>query len=126
MKKILSIAFLSILSAAPAYAEGGHDRGHDRGHGWRGSWIAPALIGGVIAYDLAYPRTIYEQPYVVYTQPYPVYAPSAAPPSVPYWYFCPAANAYYPYVSSCPSGWQVVPATPPVTVQSVPYGAPPR
>ncbi len=48
----------------------------------------------------------------------PVVQPAAAPvvaaqPQAQVWYFCAAANAYYPYVSSCPSGWQTVPAAPP-------------
>lgn len=25
-----------------------------------------------------------------------------------YWWFCPGANNYYPYVKTCPSGWQQV------------------
>ncbi len=122
MKKVLFISFLAILSTTPAYAEGGRGGGHGGGWGrgggwgWGGAWIAPALIGGAIAYDLSYPYypyPVYGQPYPVYTQPAPAYAPSAAPPSVQYWYFCTAANAYYPYVQSCPSGWQAVPAIPP-------------
>ena len=139
MKKLL-IIFLAILSTTPAYAEGGHGGGgHGGGHGggwgrgggwgWGGGWIFPALIGGAIGYDLAYPYPGYAQPYPVYGQPYPVYAqpapvyaPGVAPSSVQYWYFCPAANAYYPYVPSCPSGWQAVLATPPppATLPSAP------
>lgn len=137
MKKLLSIAFIAMLSIAPAYAEGGHGGryvGHGGGHGgyWGGGWIVPALIGGAIAYDLTYPYPVYDpypvyiQPAPVYSQPAPVYAPSVSPPLVPMWYFCAASNGYYPYVSSCPSGWQAVPATPPVTAPNVPYGAPPR
>jgi hypothetical protein len=130
MKKLF-IVFLAILSTTPAYAEGGHGGGggHDGGGGrgggwgWGGGWIFPALIGGAIVYDLSQPQT-------VYVQPAPPYAPGYAPSSVQYWYFCPAANAYYPYVPSCPSGWQAVLATPPppppATLPSAPYGAPAR
>jgi hypothetical protein len=25
-----------------------------------------------------------------------------------YWYYCEAANAYYPYVKQCPGGWKAV------------------
>lgn len=133
MKKILLIvAILStIFSPSAAYADGG--RGHG-GRGWRGDWIFPALIGGAILYDLSRPvyRPVYVQPAPVYAPNYapnyaPVYAPtSVAPPSGQYWYFCAAANAYYPYVSTCPSGWQAVPSTPPAISSSTPYGAPPR
>jgi hypothetical protein len=131
MKKLLLITFLAVLSTAPAYAEGGRGGGHDGGGhgggwgrgggGWGGGWIFPALIGGAIFYDLTQPQT-------VYIQPAPPYDPGVAPPSVQYWYFCAATNAYYPYVNSCPSGWQAVLATPPppVTLPSAPYGAPAR
>ena len=132
MKKLL-IIFLAILSTTPAYAEGGHGGGggHDGGGGrgggwgWGGGWIFPALIGGALVYDLTQPQTVV-QPQTIYIQPAPVYAPGVAPSSVQYWYFCAAANAYYPYVNSCPSGWQAVPATPPGASASVPYGAPTR
>lgn len=123
MKKILLVAFLAIISTAPAYAEGGRDGGghgggghyggdrgdrggHGGGWGLGGGWIFPALIGGAIFYDLSQPQT-------VYVQPPPSYAPSVPPSQVQYWYFCPAANAYYPYVPSCPTEWQLVPAMPP-------------
>jgi hypothetical protein len=29
-----------------------------------------------------------------------------------YYYYCPSLQAYYPYVGTCPSPWQTVPATP--------------
>ncbi len=118
MKKTLLILFLAILSASPAYADSGRGGGgwggeHRGGWGWGGAWIVPALIGGAIAYDLT--RPYYVQPAPVYAPNYvPVYAaPVMASPAPQSWYFCAAANAYYPYVTSCPSGWQAVPATPP-------------
>ena len=37
----------------------------------------------------------------VYVQP---------PPTQAYWYYCQSAQAYYPYVSSCPEPWIPVPA----------------
>lgn len=47
--------------------------------------------------------------------PPPVVAAPAPAPSAPQpmWYFCDAANAYYPYVKECPGPWRPVPATPP-------------
>ena len=110
MKKIF-IVLLAILSISPAYAE--------RGSGWRGGWVAPALIGGVIAYDMAYPyRYAYPYPYPVYEQAYPVFVqPAPVQPQVqaviPTWYYCNSAKAYYPYVANCPEGWQPVAAQPP-------------
>lgn len=41
-----------------------------------------------------------------YYSPAPVYIEQAPTPA--YWYFCPASNAYYPYVPECPGGWQPV------------------
>ena len=137
LSKRLILAFIALIAAVPVYAEGehghrGNNRGNGSGHGgYRGSsWVLPALIGGAIAYDLTYPYQGYIQPYPVYApplvyappqvfiqtapvyaQPLPIYAPPS--PSVPLWYFCSASNAYYPYVTLCPSGWQAVPATPP-------------
>jgi hypothetical protein len=72
------------------------------------------------------PGPYYPYPYYPYADPYAdPYMPPTPPvvvapqtnvppqPSTPSWYFCPAANAYYPYVQSCPGGWQAVPAMPP-------------
>jgi hypothetical protein len=130
MKKILFVAFLAFFSTSSAYAAGGHGGSH--GGGWGGAWIIPALIGSAIVYDMHRPQTVYVQPapYApVYTPAYvPTYAPgyvqdyaqgyapSVSPPSAQYWYFCAATNAYYPYVRSCPSGWQPVPTTPPAAL----------
>jgi hypothetical protein len=123
MKKLIFI-LSSILLTTPAFAEGGHGYGHrgghERGWGW-GGWIFPALVGGAIVYDLAQPQTVV-QPQTVYIQPAPVYAPPVAASSAQYWYFCTGANAYYPYVATCPGGWKMVPATPPVAA-SVPPDA---
>jgi len=113
MKKLF-ILILAILSISPAYA--------DRGWGWRGGWVGPALVGGVVAYDLSYPYRYpypYAYPYPVYEQPYPVYAqpayaqPAPAQPTIPTWYYCNSAKGYYPYVPSCPEGWRAVAAQPP-------------
>lgn len=115
-----------------------HDRGHD-GHRWRsGSWRHGRhdgrlgwwwVVGGlwyfhpqpVYPYPDPYPDP-YLAPYppsVVVIEPPPVYvqplppAP-ASPPPAQFWYYCEAVGGYYPYVPSCPSGWQTVPATPAV------------
>lgn len=75
-----------------------------------------------------YPRYYYPPAYavapVVVSPPIvsapPVYieqpqAPAAAVPGAvqpqansPYWYYCAASQAYYPYVKNCASGWQQV------------------
>jgi hypothetical protein len=73
----------------------------------------------------------YPEPVYPYPDPYtpPVIVTQsplqpAEPPAAQFWYFCAAANGYYPYVSSCPSGWETVPATPPTTLPSAPSVAP--
>ena len=56
MKKIvLALALLATVATADAH-----------GYYRRGGWIAPALIGGVIGYELSRPH---------YYEPYPVYVP---------------------------------------------------
>ena len=35
-------------------------------------------------------------------------SPQAAPQPGNMWYFCDEAKAYYPYVKTCPAGWQQV------------------
>jgi outer membrane protein OmpA-like peptidoglycan-associated protein len=59
-----------------------------------------------------YPGPYYYPSY--YYPPATVYAPPAvtveqAPAT--YWYYCPPARAYFPYVHDCPTGWQAVPAS---------------
>ncbi|MGC2457434.1 MAG: hypothetical protein WA435_05525 [Gallionellaceae bacterium] len=67
-----------------------------------------------------YAEPVQEAPVV---QPAPVFANQ---PQQHVWYFCVAANAYYPYVSLCPSGWQTVPATPQPDSSSNQSAAPPQ
>jgi len=62
-----------------------------------------------------YPPPVYYPPVVIERSP-PVYVeqPAAAPaPQTSYWYFCPEAQGYYPYVKECPGGWQKVLPQPP-------------
>jgi len=71
MKKIiLTLALLSVVVSAQAH---GYYRGgccYHSGYYGGGGWVAPALIGGVIGYELARPNTVVvEQPPVVYVQP---------------------------------------------------------
>jgi hypothetical protein len=83
---------------------------HEGRYGWW--WVA----GGEW---FIYPRPVYPYPdpysYVpletIVVQPPPPQA-SPSPPVQQFWYFCVAANGYYPYVPTCPGGWQPVPATP--------------
>ncbi len=61
MKKLL-LAIPFIFVANLAHADGHGHGGWHRG-GWGGGyWLAPALIGGLIGYELSRPRTVYVEP----------------------------------------------------------------
>ncbi len=141
LKRILMFGVASLLIgsslSATAQSHGGghggsgghsgasHSNGsHPHGGGWHGSeswhrgapnWWGVGLGLGLI-WDFSYynypsPEYYYypSQPgVVVETPPPPIVAPANAN-----WYYCVSGKAYYPYVSQCPEGWQIVPATPP-------------
>ncbi|HEY3846206.1 MAG TPA: hypothetical protein VGL95_03740 [Acetobacteraceae bacterium] len=109
----------------------GHFR-HDWGHGdirrfhdrdfyaWHGGYWHHSWYGGRFGWWWVVSGVWFFYPVPVYPYPDP-YVPSdfAAPPppedtpppaTDQFWYFCPASNAYYPYVPACPTGWQQVPA----------------
>ena len=88
------------------------------GWGWGGfgfGLVSGAMIGTALARPYYYPPYYGAYPAypttVVVQQQVPV-APAytAAPPAPATWYYCDAAGAYYPYVSSCPQPWRPVPA----------------
>jgi hypothetical protein len=97
-----------------------HERDLDRWHG--GHWFHGKHFGrlgwwwvvGGAWYFYPAPVCPYPDPYV--PPAVVMQAPSALPtPSTPqYWYYCPSAKGYYPYVVECPEGWRpVAPQTPP-------------
>jgi hypothetical protein len=116
-----------------AYADRGYpNHGHDyhgNNHSSYGVVIGvPFGFPGYYGYGgYGYPYRPYWA-YPPYYPPYPVYAPGVvAVPSPPvtyiqnggvqqggadatsgWWYYCSAAQAYYPYVKECPGGWQRV------------------
>jgi hypothetical protein len=118
--RTLMIVLLAVLSITPAYADG--DRGgwgrhggwEHREGGWRheggggGFWILPALVTGAVIYEATRPRTVYVEP-----APVPPVVVAPAPQAASTWYYCPTSRAYYPYVATCASQWQMVPAVPP-------------
>ncbi len=108
-KTVIIIAALALVLVAvvvPVYAHGGG--------GFRGSiWIGPGWWGPT--YYPYYPY--YYNPPVVIQEPAPVYEYEVPPvqEQPAYWYFCPDANNYYPYVKQCPGGWKRVNPAPPDT-----------
>jgi len=105
MKKIiyLFVAILVLLFAVvvPVYAHGG---GYVRGGIWIGGPVWPWWGPPYYPY---YPYYYSEPPVVI--QQAPVYEQQApVEEQQSYWYFCPDAKAYYPYVKQCPGGWMKV------------------
>jgi hypothetical protein len=95
---LILVAILSLVALPAVARDGGRHGGGFHGGGFRGHdrFRGGVFFGGVGGY---YDPGFY-YPYAV------PYAQGSA------WYYCPAANAYYPYVSSCPAPWQLVPAQP--------------
>jgi len=71
------------------HPDGHHDPDRDGGHDGRFFHRGPVIYYRYVPYYVA-PR---------YVAPYPTY-----------WYYCPSAEAYYPYVTYCPDAWVPVPA----------------
>jgi hypothetical protein len=95
MKKLFTIFVLSAgmgACVAPVQAQGFHHHGGYYRSGNGLNWVAPAVIGGVIGYELSRPRyeqpVIIQQPPVYVTPPTTVYIqpPGAFPPPAGYHY----------------------------------------
>jgi hypothetical protein len=84
MKKVVAL-FLLLTSFGLTQAHGPYRFGgwHSGYYGCGGCWVAPAVIGGVVGYELARPNTVVvEQPSVVVQQPQTVVQ---APPVGYHW-----------------------------------------
>lgn len=112
---VLAAALLALAATAPAGAHGGHYHGHPRvsfGVVYGGPWYwgYPALY---------YPHPYYMYPRVVGMPAEPTTyiergdAQVQSDSSEDFWYYCPEAKAYHPYVKHCAGAWQRVPAQPP-------------
>jgi hypothetical protein len=97
-KLIIGSVFASILAMSTLFAYSPQAQAHEGFRGYRGgyyhggcygcNWVAPALIGGVIGYELSRPSTVVvEQPPVYVQQPSVVYTQPAvqAPPQGMHW-----------------------------------------
>src|SRR5688572_27859973 len=82
---------------------GGHRHHHHHsfvGVGFGGGWLGP-------------PAYYYPVPVPVEPVTYVERGASAPAPEPAWWYYCEAANGYYPHVKTCPAGWQRIPPAPP-------------
>jgi len=125
---LLAVAFLAMAASVPALAGGGHRGGSHGGYygyprvsvgfafGGPGYWGYPGYWGHPGYYYAppyySYPRAVgvSAEP-TVYIERGDAYAPPEQ--SQGYWYYCPEAKAYYPYVKQCAGCWQRVSPTPP-------------
>jgi outer membrane protein OmpA-like peptidoglycan-associated protein len=102
---LLGAAILLIPAAAEARGHVGVGIGIGVGPGYYGGpgyypgYYYPGYYYDGPAYYYPPPQVVYEAPPVVVEQ-----APGA------FWYYCPPAKNYFPYVRECPTGWQAVPA----------------
>jgi hypothetical protein len=103
------VALLSIAGSVPAFAHG---------HGGFSVSIGVPLFAP--SYYWGPPPAYYYPPVVAVpaAPPAPMAyveqgAPQAAPDLASWWYYCPDARAYYPYVKECQGGWQRVAPQPP-------------
>jgi hypothetical protein len=90
-----------------------HDIHHFRDHDfevWRGGHWTHGWHDGRRGWWWTVGASWYFYPKPIYPYPDPL-VPAYAAPGAAVWYFCPPAQAYYPYVPSCTVPWQVVPAS---------------
>jgi hypothetical protein len=109
---------LALTAGTSAWAHRGH--GHRRAHvdlfvgvPLGGSWYAgppyyrqaPLIVAPPVAWEPVAPPVYIEQNQEA--------APDVQGQQDSWWYYCPAQRAYYPYVKTCPQGWQRVAPQPP-------------
>lgn len=116
LKRLITALLLSVslLGATAAQAHGGYyGYGGHRGHHGGGGWWGPALGVGLVLGSAAIMANAYSPPPrpPMVVVPGPVMVAPQQPTNV--WYFCADSNSYYPQAQVCPSGWRVVPASPP-------------
>jgi hypothetical protein len=76
------------------------------------NYYAPAYYAPPTAIS---PQTTPGAPLSLTPEPPATHSPAshASHPSSDAYYFCPASNGYYPYVTTCAVAWRSVPMTPP-------------
>jgi hypothetical protein len=123
MKSIKWATAFLLLTAAIGNAWADRGYGHGHGHGSIGVVIGPywgpGYYGSPFYYPPYSPSLPYYPPVVVERVDPPVYVEQRrilpevnevlpALPQPGFWYYCQAAQGYYPYVRECPAGWQKV------------------
>ena len=104
MKKLLAAALLlAAAMAGEAALAGGGRVSFGFSFGFPGPWYYPPPYSYPPAYSPAY---AYSAEPTTYIEQEPQ-SPSN------WWYYCPEARAYYPYVRECAESWQRVSPTPP-------------
>jgi len=97
-----AVMIAALDASAGGRGSGGHGGGHMHSSGGsHGQHHHHHHHGGALFFG-----GYYYGPYDYAPASYPYTpAPAYGPPD-PYWYYCRAANAYYPYVQECPGGWE--------------------
>lgn len=108
MKRILMVVAAVAVMVVGLSATG---QAHSRFRG--GIWVGPVWGPGWYPYTYSSPYYYAPPPVIIHQQAPDVYVKPEPQPEEPAWYFCPEQKAYYPYVKSCPGGWQKVMPTPP-------------
>ena len=100
----VALATTCVILAVPLSAaarEGGGDHGHSDGH------VGGHFDGHFDGRGFGTPHGFHGAPGHFVGDGWYDY-PNATYPNPQYWYYCPSAGAYYPYVSACPEGWTPV------------------
>ncbi|HKU71619.1 MAG TPA: hypothetical protein VJQ51_12330 [Burkholderiales bacterium] len=119
---VAAAVLIGSVVSANALAGGWHHGGH--GHARVGVFIGAPLFYSPWYYPYGYYPAPYYPPvaYPSYPSGPTTYVEQGQPEAAPaqrsdsnsnYWYYCPEAKAYYPYVKQCAAGWQKVSPQPP-------------
>jgi len=101
---------LTLAGLGNAWADRGHYRRDPRVGIYFGPVWDPWHYPPPYFYPPSPPIIIERTPPVYIEQPAP--AAGRQSQSSAYWYYCEGSGAYYPYVKTCPGGWQRVSPTP--------------